>query len=98
MTYISDPTPAKRAAIASVVDQLQSEARWLTLMRLSFGAVCLSWLLLILWAFPWTPLGAVPDYSAAMVLGLLLALVLAFALHVAASNGIQRWIERYRRK
>jgi len=44
-------------------------------MRLSFGGVCLSWLLLITWMLPGGPIvEMVPDYSAAAVLGLILAL------------------------
>lgn len=65
------------SGIGPVVEQLRDERQWLTLMRLHFGVLCLSWLLLVAWATPGTPLSAVPDYSAAMVLGLLLALIAA---------------------
>lgn len=69
------PAPATRGAIASVVAQIQAERRWFTLMRLSFSGVCLSWLLLLTWPFPWAPIGMmIPDYSAAMAVGLIFGL------------------------
>lgn len=58
-----------------MVSQIQAERRWFTLMRLSFSAAGLSWLLLFLWALPGTPIGMfAPSYSAAMVLGLIFGL------------------------
>lgn len=71
--------PSPSTGIASVVDQLRDERRWLALLRLHFGVLVASWLLLLAWVIPGTPLSAVPDYSAAMVLGLILALVAAGA-------------------
>lgn len=69
------PVPSTRGAIASVIAQIQAERRWLTLMRLSFSGVCVSWLLLLTWPFPWMPIGMmVPDYNSAMVVGLIFGL------------------------
>jgi hypothetical protein len=73
---MSTPEPANtRSAIGSTIAQVQAERRWFTLMRLSFGGVCLSWLLLLGWVVPGGPIvEMVPDYSAAAVLGLILAI------------------------
>lgn len=71
----AESTPSPRQTIASSISQIQAEQRWFKLMRLSFGWVCLCWLLLISWALPWGPINSIaPDYSAAAVLGLILAI------------------------
>ena len=71
----AESTPSPRQTIASSITQIQAEQRWFKLMRLSFAWVCLCWLLLISWALPWGPISSIaPDYSAAAVLGLILAI------------------------
>lgn len=76
-----EPVEAQRtagSALALTMAQLQSERRWFMLMRLTFGGVCISWLLLVLWMIPNGPISdIVPGYSAFAALGLLFA-VLAF--------------------
>lgn len=71
----AENTPSPRQTIAASIAQIQAEQRWFKLMRLSFGWLCLCWLLLISWALPWGPINSMaPDYSAASVLGLILAI------------------------
>lgn len=64
-----------RGRIAITISEISAEQRWFTFMRLAFSGVCVMWLLLVVWAIPGGPIvDMVPDYSAAAVLGLLLAL------------------------
>lgn len=71
----TDSAPSPRQTIASSISQIEAEQRWFKLMRLSFGWVCACWVLLLSWALPWGPInGMVPDYSAAAVLGVILAI------------------------
>jgi hypothetical protein len=60
---------AQRNMIPSTAAQLQAERRWLTLARLLFGAACVSWFGLLVWALPSLAFHtAVNDPSAAAVL------------------------------
>ncbi len=76
MAEQSGQDPSARGKIAATISEISAERRWFTFMRLSFSGVCLTWLLLVVWAIPGGPIAdMVPDYSASAVLGLLLALV-----------------------
>ncbi len=75
MAEQSGQGPSARGKIAATISEISAERRWFTIMRLAFSGVCLTWLLLVVWAIPGGPIvDMVPDYSAAAVLGLFFAL------------------------
>ena len=75
MAERSDQNPSARAKIAATISEISAEQRWFTFMRLAFSGVCLTWVLLVVWAIPGGPIAnMVTDYSASAVLGLFFAL------------------------